>query len=351
MSIVFRKEIMKSTILDPREGFAPVEHEMEFRFDPLTGRSSRLAHFGAIRPVPLNLEDYENKDGFCPFCPPYIEQVASRFPDEILPGGTMKKGAATLIANIAPYDTYSGLVVISDKHVLTLQDMNRQVLTDALSLGFDFLTRLRQVDPAIPYCFMGWNYMPPSGGGLIHAHIQVFGSNNPGNNFLDYLSAAQNYKKTYNRSLWTDYIEEERRLNERYLGTTGKVHWLVAFAPLGIVGDILAVCPGVKTPPLTGSDHIPDLVEGILRLFSYYRDHGVLSFNASLFLPPDPASDFPLLMRFSPRTYLNTRYYPPDANFFQVLLQQPLCVVRPEDTSRGARPYFSRDQATINDGW
>lgn len=342
MTIVFKKEIIKSVILDPRENFAPVEHDMEFRYDPLTGRSTRLAHFGAIRPVALDLESYETSGGFCPFCPPFIEQVASRFPDEVIPGGTMKKGAATLIANIAPYDTYSGLVVISDKHILTLQDMNRQVLTDALSLGFEFLNRLRQVDPAIPYCFMGWNYMPPSGGGLVHAHIQVFGSKNPGNNFLDYLAAADNYRKKYNSSFWTDYIEEEKRLDERYLGTTGRVHWLVAFAPLGIIGDILAICPGVKTPPHTGTDHVPDLVEGILKLFSYYRDFGVYSFNASVFLPPGPDSDFPLLMRFSPRTYLNPVFYPPDANFFQMQLQQPLCVVRPEQTCRDARPYFSQ---------
>ncbi|MHB1256322.1 MAG: hypothetical protein ACYCXI_08930, partial [Dethiobacteraceae bacterium] len=54
MSIIFRRETVMATLLDPRKDFAPVKHEMEFRYDPLTGRSTRLAHLGAIKPQPLD---------------------------------------------------------------------------------------------------------------------------------------------------------------------------------------------------------------------------------------------------------------------------------------------------------
>jgi UDPglucose--hexose-1-phosphate uridylyltransferase len=342
MPVVFRSEEVKSTILDPRRNFEPVTHEMEFRFDPLTGRSSRLAHFGAIRPVPLTLENYDGDNkGFCPFCPPNLEKITSRFPAELVPEGIIRRGEAAVIANIAPYDAYSGLVIVSDKHVLSVDDLTESRLTDALSAGLDFLCRVKSYDPEIPYTFMGWNYMPPSGGGLVHAHIQVFGSKNPGNLYLDSLQGSQRYLLTHGRSFWQDYLSEEERLGERFLTTHDGVSWVVPFAPLGIIGDVLAIVPGATTPESVTPATVDALVSGIRRLFNYYSASQIYSFNASFFFASDSEADFPLQVRFTARTFLNTRFFPPDTNFFQMQLQQPMCVIRPEDICRDIRPYFN----------
>ncbi len=341
MAVIFRSEEIKSIILDPRSGFDPVTHEMEFRYDPLTGRSSRLAHFGAIRPVPLNLADYDGDNkGFCPFCPPNLENITSRFPPELYPAGNFRRGEATVIANIAPYDAYSGLVIVSDKHLLAVDDLSESLLVDSLSAGLEFLCRVKEYDSSIPYTFMGWNYMPPSGGGLVHAHIQVFGSKNPGNLYMDLLQGSENYRRDNGSSFWQDYLSEEERLGQRFLTTRDGVYWLVPFAPLGIIGDVLAVVPGATTPESVDAGTVKALAAGIRRLFNYYSDSQIFSFNASLYFAPDENTDFPLQLRFSPRTFLNTRFFPPDTNFFQMQLQQPLCVVRPEEISREIRPYF-----------
>ncbi len=347
MPVVFRTEPVQSTILDPRRDFAPVVHDMEFRYDPLTGRTSRLAHFGAIRPVPLDLTVYsDERIGFCPFCPPNLAKAASRFPGELVPGGVLQRGEASLIANIAPYDAYSGLVIVSDRHVLPLEELTPERLSDSLSLAFAFLGRVREVNPRIPYSFLGWNYMPPSGGGLVHPHIQVFGSTNPGNNFLDCLQGAARYQRENGRPFWPDLIEAELSAGERYVGKTAGVHWLAAFAPLGILGDVLAVAPGIHTPEDITPEAVRAIVDGISCLFSYYRHSGVYSFNATFHFAPDTVEDFPLTIRFLPRTFLNTRDFPPDANFFQMALQQPICVLKPEDIAREIRPHFQQVRGT-----
>jgi len=341
MSIIFRRETVMATLLDPRKNFAPVTHEMEFRYDPLTGRSTRLAHLGAIKPQPLDYSafDGDNK-GFCPFCPPNMDRVTALFPQELVPGGRLRQGAATLIANIAPYDAYSGLVVLSDKHILATAELTSEVLCDAFTLAVKFLTAIHQYDKNIPYFFIGWNYMPPSGGGLVHPHIQVFGSKDPGNVFMDNLHNTHRYKQENSRPYWPDYLAEEINLGQRFLGKVGDICWLTPFAPLGVLGDVLGVGPRNCTPSELKGTLLANLTDGLVRLFSYYRENGIFSFNASICFSPAGDDEFPLLLRFSPRTFLNTKYFPPDTNFFQVMMQQPVCVVRPEELAAEIRPFF-----------
>ncbi|MBS4008314.1 MAG: hypothetical protein KGZ45_07815 [Clostridium sp.] len=340
MSIVFRRETVMTTLLDPRQDFAPVKHEIEFRYDPLTGRSTRLAHLGAIKPQPLN---YSALDGaskeFCPFCPPNIDRVTSLFPQELVKG-RLRLGAATLIANIAPYDVYSGLVILSDKHILSMPELTADVLCDTFSLAINFLTTIHQNDKSIPYFFIGWNYMPPSGGGLVHPHIQVFGSKNPGNIFMDCLHNTHRYKTENNSLYWPDYLAEETKLGKRFLGKVGDIYWLIPFAPLGVLGDVLGVGPHNCTPQELQGSLLADFTDGLVRLFSYYKDNGIFSFNASICFSPAGDDEFPLLIRFSPRTFLNTKYFPPDTNFFQVMMQQPVCVIRPEELAAEIRPFY-----------
>ncbi|MBS4032171.1 MAG: hypothetical protein KGZ63_12235 [Clostridiales bacterium] len=343
MTVVFRRENISATLLDPRSGFSPVKHEMEFRYDPLTGRSTRLAHYGAIKPQPLNYNDYDGENkGFCPFCPDKIDSVTSLFSTDLIPEGRLRQGEAALIANIAPYDAYSGLIVMAKKHVLSIADLTVERLHDALSLGIEFLRRIKRYDRQIPYYFMGWNYMPPSGGGLVHAHLQLFGSKDPGNVYMDYLHGTDRYNQENGGSFWQDYLTEEQRLDERYLGQTGDIHWLVPFAPLGVNGDVLAVAPNVSTAESITPEIVASLVGGIRSLFDYYQEKNVFSFNASLFFSPEGHPDFPLQMRFSPRTYLNTKIFPPDTNFFHVMMQQPICVIKPEELCREIQPFFRK---------
>lgn len=346
MPITFRQDPVRSTILDPRRNFAPTVHDMEFRHDPLSGRTSRLAHFGAVSPVPLNLSVYtDERKGFCPFCPPNLEKVTPRFPEELIPGGFIRRSEAALIANIAPYDAYSGLIILSGRHLLPLDELTPQRLSDALALAFDFLRYVRRFDRNIPYFFLGWNYMPPSGGGLVHPHLQAFGSINPGNIFLEYLQGTERYRQENGRPFWPDLIAAVIQAGERYLAEIAGIHWLTAYAPLGILGDVLAVVSGVRTPDEAEDLTIHSIVTGLGHLFSYYRDFGVFSFNATFHFAPDNVTDFPLIIRFSARTYLNSRDFPPDANFFQMLLQQPMCVLKPEDMARQIRPHFTPESS------
>lgn len=108
--IEFKTRVLTTTIMDPRDNFNRKEIETEIRFDPLTGESSRLAHFGMIKPQKEDFSSWDTPENHsrCPFCPPNIEKITPRFPPEHLPEGDCI-GARRHFSPISPHMTSSAL--------------------------------------------------------------------------------------------------------------------------------------------------------------------------------------------------------------------------------------------------
>ena len=333
----------QSTFLDPRRGFEPFTEKCQVRVDPLTGRTGHFSHFGAIKPQKLDLEHYRRPEikGFCPFCLDVREKVTPKFPEHIVSGGRARRNEALLVPNLYPYDIYSGVTIMADEHVVSLSELTEARLTDSFMVGIEFLQRARTFGDSPPYPLITWNYMPPSGGGLVHPHQQCFATSYPGNQYMDELSASKRFYETHRTNFWTALVEEEARIGERYLGRLGSCHWLTSFVSLGVLGDMAAIFPDVLSIEDFGEAHVRELVSGLLRVFSYYRASEIFSFNAVLFLGPAEQNCFSTHFRIVPRTFLNMRDFAPDPNFLQMLMGEPVSVVVPEDVCRDAGTYFS----------
>lgn len=344
-TISFRIAESTSTFLDPRKGFKPTTENFQVRFDPLTGRSGHFSHFGAINPPPLDLATYESAEvkAFCPFCPDHRERFTPKFLTEVVPEGRMARGECLLIPNLYPYDVYSAVAVMSDKHVLPLDAFDHDLLYDAFSVGLTFLKRIAATAARdLPFSIMTWNYMPPSGGGLVHPHQQYFSTRQPGNQFSDELRASEVFQARNGLSYWSELIRQEQALGQRYIGAVGDdSHWLASFVSMGLLGDIMAVFPRIASIEDVTDGTIESITAGLLKLFRYYRDRGIYSFNASWFFGPIGLTSFPSHFRIIPRIFLNTRDYAPDLSFFQSLLSEPVSVVLPEDLCREIHPYFA----------
>jgi len=111
--------------LDPRENYSRTKMETEFRLDPLTGESGRLAHLGMIKPQKIDFSIWENPKyrERCPFCPGNIDKATPKFPPELIPQGYIKRGQARVIPNLGPYDQYSALTIMGPEHVVPLQEI------------------------------------------------------------------------------------------------------------------------------------------------------------------------------------------------------------------------------------
>ena len=279
--------------------------------------------------------------GFCPFCGETRHTSTPRFPEALIPEGRMARGEGLLIPNLFPYDVHSGVLIMTDEHVVPLGDLDEKRLYDGLSLGVDFLRRIARLDTSLPYHIMAWNYMPPSGGGLVHPHQQYFATALPGNQFMDELRAAERYWQENGRDYWSALIEEEKGQDKRFITDAGGLSWLASFVPLGLLGDIVAILPRVFSINECGDEEMRTLASGLVKLFRYFVSVGIFSFNAVWFFGPAGQKYFPSRFRIIPRTFLNLRDYAPDLNFFQSLLQEPISVVLPEEFCVKIKPFFT----------
>jgi galactose-1-phosphate uridylyltransferase len=332
----------ESVFLHPGKGFEPEKVRFEVRKDPLTGRTGHYSHFGAIKPQRLDLGHYNKPEvkGFCPFCLDKRDKATPKFTADIYAEGRPFQGEATLIPNLFPYDIYSGVMIMADDHVVPLEQLNDKRLYDAFSLGINFLKKIKRLSPSIPYHLMTWNYMPPSGGGLVHPHQQYFATEYPGNQFVDELTASEQFHQRHGKDYWSSLIDGERGTGKRYVGNMGASHWLIPFVCLGILGDVMCVFPEVYSVEDFKEQHIQDLVAGLCKVFGYYRAEGIMSFNASLLFGTEGQRYFPCHLRISARTFLNVRDFAPDLNFFQAILGEPVCVSMPEDLCNHVRKFF-----------
>jgi UDPglucose--hexose-1-phosphate uridylyltransferase len=341
-TIEFKIMSAESTFLDPRKGFKETTEGFEVRVDPLTGRTGHISHVGAISPQKLLLDDYNTPalKGFCPFCSPHREGKTPRFVERVLPEGRLVRNETVLIPNLFPYDIYNAVAIMTDQHVVPLKDFNEQRLYDSFSVGIEFLKKVKSIEPGLPYHIMAWNYMPPSGGGLVHPHQQYFATMHPGNQFTDELNGSHRFHAGSGINYWSELVDTERKTGDRYIGEIGGSVWLTSFMPLGILGDILCVFPEVFSIDGINDSHVQDLVTGLLRIFKYYEATGIYSFNASLFFGPEGQDWFSCHFRLTPRTFLNTRDHASDLNFFQAILSEPISVVLPEQLCTVVKAYF-----------
>ncbi len=345
--IEFRTAVHQGRLLvrDAATGeLAEAATPVEFRTDPLTGRTLRLVPFSLDRIIRPDLDALErqSRELFCPFCPPNVTRITPVFPPDLVPGGAIRIGEAYGFPNLGPYDVHGAVVVVSpERHFVRLDAFDEDLVADALMAALTHLRGVARADPAARYRFIAWNYMPESGGSLVHPHLQSNAGYYPTNIQREVLEASDRYHAAHGSSYWGDLLAREKQLGERYIGRLGDVEWLTAFAPLGRLSDIMAVFPErASLLDLTEQD-LRDLAAGLLKVFAWLDAHNLVSFNLATCSGFD-AGRFWTHVRLTPRGSLLYSPVPTsDQFYYQVLQQENVCILPPETATAGLRPSFS----------
>jgi galactose-1-phosphate uridylyltransferase len=341
MSIKFINTLNESSFLDPMSNFAPKTVVSEIRHDPLTGQISRIFPF---RKFSLHKHDWapfveESKQKFCPFCPEVLEKVTPKFTADIAPEGRIKMGDATVIPNLNPYEKYASLVVMSSRHYIPMEEIDAELIQNSFRAGLDYLQRVSAADPEeARYVSINWNYMPYAGGSLIHPHLQVLAGQEPSTFGKRLIEASDIYLNDYNSNYWNDLLNIETKTGERYIGQTGQLHWLSAFAPRHI-GDVLGILPGKQTIDDVTDDDLNDLAAGLCKIINFYNQSHLPSFNAALYFARRENTGFAIHARIVGRFTI----FPlvgSDITHMQILHDDPWSVILPETIATELKPYF-----------
>ncbi|MFC1895518.1 hypothetical protein ACFL0Q_02495 [Thermodesulfobacteriota bacterium] len=342
----FEAERKETVMLNPRKNMKKRTVSTEIRRDPLTGRTSRICHLMRLQWEKQDYSDLaEATRENCPFCWENVLNLTPHFPANIVREGRIVSDDMVLFPNIAPYDGVAAVVTMGKSHFLAMTEIEPERVSSALGLCLSFFRGLEDSGHSeAVYHLVSWNYMPVSGSSLIHPHLQVFSTSTAPNFVREELQAAQMYTEKRGTNYWDDLVSIEKARGERYLGTTGRTHWLSAYAPLGVADDVLAVVEGVeRTVALTAED-VSDLALGLTKAMAAYDRIGIMSFNMGFFTGGKGDSHARFHMIFTPRAYFNQAVGTPDVNSLRILYNEPICMGFPEDIAKLLLSEFGSDR-------
>ena len=337
------ESIKKETILLTTQKDRAEQHiSSEIRFDPLTGRTARICHFMKLH---WEKPDFEalvaGTDSWCPFCADKVLTVTPCFPKDLIPEGRMQKDDMVIFPNNAPYDSIGAVATFGARHYIPMTAFQPEHLASAFGFALDFFRRIESTGhPESVYHMINWNYMPPAGSTIIHPHLQVFSTSSAPNLMRQELEASKNYLDLHRSNFWDDLVVAEKQSNERYLGKIGRSHWMTAFAPMGVAGDVLAVMEEARcTLDLNGQDLL-DLGTGLVKVITEYDKMGIYSFNMNFFTGAKTDGHFRFHLLFSPRTFFSQKLGTPDIGALRNLFNETLCMAYPEEINKLLKKGF-----------
>jgi len=175
--------------------------------------------------------------------------------------------------------------------------------------------------------------------GLIHPHLQIVADVSPTYIQKILCERSKNYYKNNSSILWKDLLSQEKKSNQRYIGTIGSVSFLSAFAPSGMLGEIIAVFEGKNSITDLSEGDLNDFSEGLVKIFKYFGTKNIYSFNLGVYSTRTCQDYLWVNSRIIPRVSL-----PPlnisDINYFEKLHKEVVSTVLPEEMCNEIRGYL-----------
>ena len=340
MGITFRKEILEARLLNPLKNFELDTKIAEIRYDPLTGRTSRIVErFAPHVPKKPDITDLIEKTRNCFFCAEKVEKVTPKILPEISLEERIKVGEAVLFPNLTAYGKYSGVCIFSKEHFIELGDMTPELVANNLKASQRYVQLVAAFDPSVQYCSINSNYLPPAGSSILHPHTQSTIDPVPTNVQREMVNCSQAYYEENRSVFWLDLVKAEKKENARYLGAIGSTAWITSFAPLGF-HEVQGIVLTQSSLAQLSSSEVEDVATGISRVLKYYSDKNFNSFNLAIYSGPMGGSDsFRVSVRLINRFNFEP-YYLSDANFFERLHLEGIADEKPEETASELRKYF-----------
>jgi UDPglucose--hexose-1-phosphate uridylyltransferase len=338
--VEFKNLVQSSIYLNPLRNFMPYEGTMEIRWDPLTNLTSRVIHFPVRKTKKYDIESiYCSSDTTkCPFCEENRTEMGARLDKSVFGSDYLQKGEVTLIPNLISFDKYSLVAIISRDHFLTIKNLAD---TDAISNGIEMLIEgfrlIRKKDERTHFFSINCNFMPMSGGSLIHPHFQGIAGECPTNYHRIILDKSNDFYLRTGNVFWEGLKREEKELNQRFIGESGRLFWYTPFASKGNIDvGFIFTQPSFFN---ISSEEWGNFASGLNKTLQYLDNENVIGFNLSIFSGNDDDSHFRVNGRIVAR-----RFLPPtnaaDVNYFEKIHLESACLLAPEKVASQMREIW-----------
>lgn len=347
--IRFSKTVYKVSILNPLKNFEKDTWEIEYRSDPLTGRNATVIPRLYDYWIKLMKSEGEYLRKLvletrrrCPFCPENVSRTPKFIPEEF-EEGRISNGDAIAFPNLIGHSDKSAVIVLSKDHFIPLSKITPKLIYDSLNLAIRILKRWAELYDHINYGVILFNYLPPAGSMMIHPHAQIIARDRPTTLLKMMLAESLKYFWSHGSDFWNDYVLLEKEVEDRYIGTTDNVTWIVPFAPIRGILEIQGILLNKSSPFELENRDLINISDGFCRILTYYDSLGITSYNAFILFGPfkEKTSYYSLNIRIMARsgiTHINFT----DAWALPYFLWDGEAIEYPEETARKLREYFRK---------
>jgi UDPglucose--hexose-1-phosphate uridylyltransferase len=344
MAVQFRCESLLSRFQNPSDE-AHSERNLQVRFDPLLGTSSRIAEGVKLQTRTAGAHSaFQAPDPNCPFCADRIHKLTPRFAREITLAGRIQVGDTVVFPNLVPYSKYAAVAVFTTRHWLDVREFPPALIADNLTASLEYIRAVSAADPDARFCAYNINYLYPSGGSLPHPHSQIFLDPYPTSMMRMQQSSVAAYRQENGSCFWSDLVSEETKRAERFICRDGPIVWITPFAPIGFNEVRAVLCERPTLLDLSPPD-VEGLASGISRVLAWYHSIGYDSFNLTIYsgeLGKDGADRVNLAM--ITRTAM-VPFYRSDSMYLERLHWESALDRTPEDVAADLRKYLSSTNA------
>ena len=331
-----------ATLQDPWGNLS--EQRIEHRTDPLTGvvasfntaLGEKARQFLGTTDLELLSKLEESSRGACPFCS--AAEKGTHYLPAFSADKQIRLGKALAMPNLFSKCAHDSVVIVDpQRHVLAATKIEVGVLADTLRLSASLVQRVRAQDGALVHHAVGMNFLQPGGSSVPHPHFQVHVRGVPYSNVARVLSRSKEHAQAAGESFWTALVAAERASGQRYVGATGPVEWLAAWAPSG-QREVWGVLPGASSLLELDEAGAAGFAAGLSKVASHYERIGQHPFTLAFFSSPDAGRrDFALHVRICARPALRSLFVNYDTWFSPKLLGDEVHTEAPESLAAALR--------------
>ncbi len=338
--IEFKKIIEKTVMFDPEGNF--LEQVIEQRIDPLTGNvasintflGEKAKAFLGTSDISMMLELQEKTKDNCPFC--NVFQKGTKYRKDFNEEGFFRKNNSVAIPNLFSKCTFDSVIIINYKnHTLFPKKIDAKDFASAISLAKEILLKARDYDSGLMYHVLGMNFLNPGGSSVPHPHFQLHIRKVSYSGITRLIELSKGYFERFSRNYWDVLIEEEKRLNERFLFDIGDTSWLASFAPQH-QKEIIGIIKGKSSLVDITEEDGERFALGISKIISFYEDINFHPFTLAFYSSPN-ANDrdfFSLQVRICSRPAFKKLYSNFDTWFVPKFIGDEAHTEAPEEYAR-----------------
>ncbi len=220
----------------------------------------------------------------CPFCS--AAEKGTRFMPEFAAEGQLKVGNSIAMPNLFSKCTYDSVVIINHKqHTLFPSQISEKDFASAIKAAVEIIRRAAGQDRSLVHHVLGMNFLNPGGSSVPHPHFQVHVRSMAYSGIERVMKQSADFYQTNKKNYWRLLMDVERQIGSRYIGKTGSVEWVAAYAPYH-QKEIWGVLPGKGSLGEIDDDEADAFGLGIARVAGFYESIGSHAFTLAFFSSP-----------------------------------------------------------------